>query len=142
MITISFGFCIMFRYNWTGKIWCQCHQRSTYSFYVCRSRKRKKIQLRHWYLFTLSGSASVKAVQRTLMKSTPDNNMITICGWFYWVPCHTRHFGTLYSIAIKRLKDIIIKRHFSSNIFFPVWIENIYFWTIMFHRCLWILEFV
>jgi len=26
---------------------------------------------------------------------------------------------------------IEIKRHFSCNIFFPVWIENVYFWTIM-----------
>jgi len=53
------------------EIWCQFHQRSTYSFCACRSQKRKKILLSHKYLFTLSGSASVKAVRRTLMKSSP-----------------------------------------------------------------------
>ncbi len=43
----------------------------TYSFYVRRSRKCKKIQLSHWYLFTLSGSASVKAVRSMFMKLSP-----------------------------------------------------------------------
>jgi hypothetical protein len=42
-----------------------------YSFYAHRSQKRKKIQLSHKYLFTLSGSTSAKAVLRTLMKLTP-----------------------------------------------------------------------
>jgi hypothetical protein len=39
-----------------------------------------------------------------------------------------------HNIAIKRQCDKKIlqnKDHFSSNIFFPVCIENIYFWTIM-----------
>ncbi len=44
----------------------QFHQRSMYSFYAGRSRKRKKIQLSHKYLFTLLGST----VLRTLMKLT------------------------------------------------------------------------
>ncbi len=33
--------------------------------------KAEKIQLSHKYIFTLSGSASVKAVRRTLMKFSP-----------------------------------------------------------------------
>jgi len=49
----------------------QFHQHSTYSFYTCRSQKRKKTQLSHQYLFTLAGSTSKKAVRRTLMKLTP-----------------------------------------------------------------------
>jgi len=49
---------------------CQFHQCFMYNFYACRSQKRKKIQLSHKYLFMLSGSANVKAVLRTLMKST------------------------------------------------------------------------
>ncbi len=47
--------------------WCQCHHHFTRSFYACRSQKHKK----DWQLnvfFTLLGSASVKAVRRTLMK--------------------------------------------------------------------------
>jgi len=46
----------------------QFHQRFKYNFYARRFQKRKKIQLSHKYLFTLSGSASVKAVRRALMK--------------------------------------------------------------------------
>jgi len=42
------------------------------NFTACRSQKRKKIQLSHQYLFTLLGSASVKAARRTLMKLSPD----------------------------------------------------------------------
>jgi len=55
---------------------CQFHQSSTHSFCACRFRKGKKTQLSHWYLFTLSGSASVKAVRRTLMKLTADHRWI------------------------------------------------------------------
>ncbi len=40
------------------------------SFYACRSRKRKKTD-ELTVFFTLLGSASIKAVRRTLMKSTP-----------------------------------------------------------------------
>jgi len=50
---------------------CPFHQHSTDSFYAGRSQKSKKIQLSHQYLITLSGSASVKAVRRTLMKLSP-----------------------------------------------------------------------
>jgi hypothetical protein len=50
---------------------CQFHQHSTDSFYAQRSQKRKKMQLSHWYLFTLSGSASVEALCWTLMKLSP-----------------------------------------------------------------------
>jgi len=50
---------------------CQLHQHSKYSFYAHRSWQHKKIQLSHWYLFTLSGSASVKSVWRMLMKLSP-----------------------------------------------------------------------
>jgi len=46
---------------------CTC----TCSFYARRSRKRKKVELSHRYLFTLSGSVSIKAVRRTLMKLSP-----------------------------------------------------------------------
>ncbi len=56
---------------------CQFHQSFTRSFYTCRSQKRKKIQLSHQYLFTLSGSTSVKAVRRTLMKLSPGPIAIT-----------------------------------------------------------------
>ncbi len=42
---------------------CQFHQSSTHSFCACRFRKGKKTQLSHWYLFTLSGSASIKDVE-------------------------------------------------------------------------------
>jgi len=38
--------------------------------------KSKKIQLSHKYLSTLSGSASVKAVRRTLMKLSPGLNLV------------------------------------------------------------------
>ncbi len=49
----------------------QFHQCFTHSFYARRSWKRKKIQLSHQSLFTLSGSVGVKAVCRTLMKLSP-----------------------------------------------------------------------
>ena len=65
------------RANFYGKnlfIVAQFHQRSTYSFYACRSQKRKKIQLSHKYLFMLLGSTGAKAVRRTLMKLTPGAN--------------------------------------------------------------------
>jgi hypothetical protein len=52
--------------------WGQFHQCFTCSFYACRSQKRKKIQLSHQYLFTLLGSACVKAV------FTPGLNFINI----------------------------------------------------------------
>jgi len=48
--------------------WCQFHQYFTRSFYSRGSQKRKKIQLSHQYFFTLSGSASLKAVRTTLIK--------------------------------------------------------------------------
>jgi len=48
--------------------WCQFHQHFTQGFYARRSQKGKKIQLSHQYLFTLLGSARIKAVRRTLMK--------------------------------------------------------------------------
>jgi hypothetical protein len=40
--------------------------------------KSVKIQLSHKYLFTLSGSASVKAVHKTLMKLSPYCNFIKV----------------------------------------------------------------
>jgi len=49
-------------------IWCQFHQYFTRSIYSRGSQKRKKIQLSHKDFFTLSGSMSVKAVHRTLIK--------------------------------------------------------------------------
>jgi len=48
--------------------WAQLHQLSTYSFYVRRAQNRKKRQSSCQYLFTLLGSALVKAVCRMLMK--------------------------------------------------------------------------
>jgi len=56
----------------------QFHQRSTYSFYTHRSRKSKKLQLSHKYIFTLLGSTSVKAVRRMLMKLTPERKLSRI----------------------------------------------------------------
>jgi len=47
---------------------CQLNQHFTQSFYTRRSQKRKKIQLSHKYLFTILGSAHIKAVRRTLIK--------------------------------------------------------------------------
>jgi len=58
--------------------WAQFHQRSMYSFYARRSRKRKKIQVSHQYLFTLLVSACVKASGRTLIKLTPDAVKLTV----------------------------------------------------------------
>ncbi len=49
----------------------QFHQHSTYSFYACRSRKCKKLQLSHKYLFTLLGFTGAKAERKMLMKLTP-----------------------------------------------------------------------
>jgi len=51
------------------------HQCSSYSFYARRSKKQRKIQLSHQYLFTPSGSMSVKAVRKTLMKLTPSQQL-------------------------------------------------------------------
>ncbi len=48
------------------------------SFYARRFRKSTKIQLSHQYLFTLSGSESVKAVRRTLMKLTTGVNFTNV----------------------------------------------------------------
>ena len=48
-------------------IWGQFHQRSTSSFYTCRSQKRKKADI----LVARLGTAHVKAARRTLMKLTP-----------------------------------------------------------------------
>jgi len=47
--------------SWRTKVggidpWCQFYQRFTRSYYARRSWKRKKIQLSHQYLFTLSES--------------------------------------------------------------------------------------
>jgi len=56
----------------------QFHQHFTYNFYAHRSQKRKKIQLSHKYLFTLSGSASIKAVFWTLMKLSTAVNFTNI----------------------------------------------------------------
>jgi len=58
---------------------CQFHQRSTHSFYARRSQKRKKIQLSHQYLLTLSGSASIKDRCRTLMKLSPGQETFYCC---------------------------------------------------------------
>ncbi len=55
--------------TWTTR--CQFHQRITYNFYAWRSQKHKKYSLVISIFFTLSGSASVKAVRKTLMKSSP-----------------------------------------------------------------------
>jgi len=70
-----------------GQNRCQFHQRFTQSFYTRRSRKCKKIQLSHQYLFTLSGIARVKAVSRMLMKLSP-------CAFHYFV-------GTYLNFSIR-----------------------------------------
>jgi len=60
--------------EWEGEkeSWCQFHQRFT--LLCLEIPKAWKIQLSHKYLFTLSGSESVKAVRRTLMKLSPGVN--------------------------------------------------------------------
>jgi len=62
------------RYWWMKQIVrrAQFHQRFTYSFYARRSRKRKKMLMTWLYFFTLSGSTSVKASHKTLVKLTLD----------------------------------------------------------------------
>jgi len=56
----------------------------TRSFYASRSQKRK-IQSSLKYLFTLLGSACIKALSKMLVKSTPGVNFINIqwaaCAW-------------------------------------------------------------
>jgi len=47
-----------------------------------------------------------------------------------WGPAQFTHNIFAHNIEIKRNCNKKIKRHFSSNIF-SVWMENIYFWTIM-----------
>ena len=62
---------------------CQFQQCFMHNFYAGRSQKRSKIKLSHRYLFTLSGSASVKAVHRTLMKLNLGVNFTNIlCSTF------------------------------------------------------------
>jgi hypothetical protein len=51
--------------------WGRFHQHSTYSFCARRDPESARTQSSHQYLFTLLGSTSVKAVRRTLMKSSP-----------------------------------------------------------------------
>jgi len=46
------------------------------AFTLVDPKRVKKIQLSHMYLLTLAGSASVKAVRRTLMKLSPGVNFI------------------------------------------------------------------
>jgi len=52
---------------------------------------------------------------------------------FIHFKAHGTHDIFAHIIAIKRYCNSKIERHFSSNYYFsfPVWIENIYFWTIM-----------
>jgi len=64
--------------GWENEYRRQFHQQFTYNFYARRSKKRKKIQLSHKYLSTLSGSASVKAEHRMLMKLSPGVNFINV----------------------------------------------------------------
>jgi len=93
------------------------HQHFTYNFYACRSQKSKKIQLSHQYLFTLSGSASVKAVRRTLMKSP------TRCqfhqhftrSFFVW-KCFAQLFSC-YNLALKFfVKRLLVRKSCIINL--------------------------
>jgi len=59
-------------------IWAQFHQLFKYSFYACRSRKHQKILMTWLSFFSHSGSTSVKAVHRTLVKLTPGVNFINV----------------------------------------------------------------
>ncbi len=64
---------------------CQFHQHFMYNFYARRSQKRKKILLSHQYLFTFTGSASVKAVRRMLMKLSQRNfSLLTVWLCIFW----------------------------------------------------------
>ncbi len=85
--------------------WAQFHQRSTYSFYTRRSQKRKKYS--HQYLFTLSGSESVKAVHRTLMKLTPACIL-----FFYAFILAFRTFYLLDTVTKQCFEICFIQRHF------------------------------
>jgi len=60
----------------TMVIWAQFLQYSMYSFYACRSKKRKKTLMT--YVFTFLGSTRAKAVHRMLMKLTPGLNFINV----------------------------------------------------------------
>jgi hypothetical protein len=51
--------------------WAQFHQRSTYSFYACRSRMRKKRQSSQQCHLAVLGPTSVKAARKMLVKLTP-----------------------------------------------------------------------
>ncbi len=53
----------------------QFHQRSTYSFYACRSQKRKKILMTWLSSYAFGISTSTKPACKMLMKLKPDIGM-------------------------------------------------------------------
>jgi len=93
-------------------IWCQFYQRFTYNFYTHRSQKLKKIQWSHKYLLMLSGSASVKAVRRTLMKLSPalfSRNEFWSNSWTYfgYMTSHVFDITTVIWLAVRFLIFVI-----------------------------------
>ncbi len=61
---------IVFEASNANKARCQFHQRSTSSFYLRRSQKRKKTDNLNVF-FTHLGSLLIRAASKTLMKLTP-----------------------------------------------------------------------
>jgi len=101
---------------------CQFHQRFTYSFYACRSQNCKKIQLSHKYLFTLSGSSSVKAVHRTLMKLSHGNRILRLLKTVnVKILCWVRKNSLIFNIGVERVGrspiDVVLTIWHQSSFF-------------------------
>jgi len=71
--------------------WCQFHQRSTSSFYAWRSKSMKKLSIS----FTLSGSTSVKAGHKMLVKLTPEHHQTS-----WHCPVHLKSVKHLTEIPL------------------------------------------
>jgi len=78
----------------------QFHQHSTYSFYSRRSQTCKKRQSNQHCHFKLLGSASVKAVCRTLMKSNPGE-------WYRLCACTVNIGPPLYIQPVHNISRIL-----------------------------------
>ncbi len=102
----------------------QFHQCSMHSFYARRSQKRKKTLMTKLHFFTLSGSTSVKAVHKMLMKLTPD---VVLMNWLpYLNVCNSTHhqegrvFGTFFYKDISKMKNCLHSLWFGKRL--PVWL--------------------
>jgi len=115
------------------------NDRTGVNFTTRRSRKRKKIQLCHQYLFTLSGSASIKAVHRTLMKLSPGLNFDNIVQAafkcighkspkrYWWLGClFFTHLGSCrVKAAHKMLMKLTPSFYFANILWATFWHESI-----------------